>query len=199
MVLKKEKLNISLLSLLASLCFIILLLSSCSHEGAVKSSSVGNSYIKLYDWKDVTPKNLASLLKNDRAIFEFKASKDQREATVTLDLLKDGEIQTLASMSFPVDNKDANYLSIATDFTEEEDNLINVSLNGNHEILKDFSYFSKSDVQKVSILGNERKLESSTYLMYVNNSGEALDLDAIYDKKVVPKDVRSIVFKLELH
>lgn len=199
MILNKEKLNISLLSLLVSLCFIVLMLPSCSHEGAVKSSSVSNAYIKLYDWKDVTPKNLANLLKNDRAVFEFKASKDQKEATVTLDLLKDGELQTLASMSFPVDDKDANYLSIATDFTEEKDNLINVALNGNHESLKDFSYFSKSDVQKVSILGNERKLESSTYLMYISNSGEVLDLDAIYNRKVIPKDVRSIVFKLELH
>lgn len=179
----------------------IFLLASCALNTTAGSktepASDLDSYIRIFDWKGAVPENLASVLSRDRNIFEFKAPAGQKRVTLSIDLLKDGEMQTVSSMEFSLDEQDLNYLSISIEQLKTEE-LINIAINGNKDSVHLEDYFQDLDVQRSSVLGDKRALEAVNNLMYISNKGEPIDLNAVYAEKVLPKDTKLLVVRLEL-
>ncbi len=198
----QSKVFSKVITLVISGCLMVLALGSCasnnSYGNSTKEASNNNSHIKTLDIKELVAENLASVLGNDRNIFELKVSEGQKRVTLSVDLLKDGKMQTVSSMEFPIDDKELNYLSISTDQLKTQE-MISVALNGNKDSISLTDYFQDLEVQRTSVLGNERELEAVNYLMYITNQGEHIDLNSVYDEKILPKEKKLLVVKLELN
>lgn len=176
--------------LIGGLLVVIFLLTACA------SISTGEGYIKFYEWQDFPQRNLAAVLEDDRKILEIKAPNGQKNVCFSLDLLRNGKMQTEASFEMPLDDKELNYVALSFDDSGEK-NHIAVNLNGQKDALTIPVYFQDTTVRKVSILGNHRTLEPVTNLMYVVDSGEVIDLDKIYNGDAAIKGTRLLVLKME--
>lgn len=190
-----------IISFMASLLVLPVLLAACSsisdNQRNTENNQEHEGYIKFYEWQDKLPKNLIGVLEDDRKILEIKAPDGQKHVRFSLDLLKDGKMQTAASFEMTLDDKELNYTALSFDNSETH-NHIAVTLNGNKETITFPKYFQDTTERKLSILGNKRDLQSVNYLMYIVDSGEVIDLNKIYNGDISIKGTNLLVLKMEL-
>lgn len=187
--------------LLVFLVMIPFILTACSsrssNEGKKKGRPYHKGYIKLYEWKEFPQNNLSAVLKDDRQILEIKANKGQTKAFFSIDFLRDGKMEEGASSEMTLDDQELNYLNLSYDQLDEGDR-ISVCLNGEKVTLTVPPYFQNATERRVSLLGNQRALKSMNYLMYIVDSGEAIDLERVYGGDTTMKGTGLIAIKMEV-
>lgn len=178
----------------------VLLLAACSSMNTSREAKDDNqyseSYIKLYEWEGLLPQNLAAVLNDGRKILEIRAPNGQKNVRFSLELLKEGQMQTIASSEMPIDANRLNYLALSFDGSGAQDH-IDLSLNGHKETLEFPEYFQDTTTRKFSILGTQRALEPVTYVMYIVDSGEVVNLSRVYDGDIPVDIARLLVLKME--
>lgn len=176
----------------------VLFAGLCPLRGAEResreTSAYPDSYIKLYEWKELPSGNLQAVLKDDRHIMEIKAPQGREEVRFTVDVWRDGSRENLSTADMSISAEDLNYLSIRNETRDQ----LELALNGNKSGISLSRYFENATTLKTTFLDQERPLEKVTYLMYIEDGNEVLDLEQLYAGEQTFTGHKLLVVKMEL-